>query len=703
MCPSALTPLFAGLSSLLPRIGPKTARLMGVLLNMAPVAGEARIIDLVWHWPYRLIDRRAHPTIAEAIEGEISSFEIEILRHEPAATRRQPYKVVVGDDSGELVLVFFHAFPAFLKRQLPIGEKRFVSGRLETFSGERQIVHPDYILTTQEFAEMPQVEPIYPLTAGLTNRTIAGAIRAALPHLPDFPEWLDGGLVESLSWPSFADALKAVHTPQEEPDLEPNAPARQRLAFDELTASQLALAILRRQRRREKGRSLTAPSAYAEAARAALPFDLTAAQNAAIDEILTDMARPEQMVRLVQGDVGSGKTLVAAMAMLTACEAGAQAALMAPTEVLARQHLKTLTPIFTAAGVNISLLTGREKGAARRALLDDLANGSIGALIGTHALFQDDVAFTDLALAVIDEQQRFGVHQRLALQAKSGTGAADLLVMTATPIPRTLVLTHYGNMDVTRIAEHPPGRGHIETRVVAVDRVNKVVDRLQAALNNGARAYWICPQIDEDGEERGAAAIARHQALVARFGDSVALAHGRQSAAERDHAMSAFRNGDANVLVATTVVEVGVDVSEATIMVIEQAERFGLSQLHQLRGRIGRGGHDGACVLLYSTPLGAIATRRLDIMRETDDGFRIAEEDLALRGGGELLGTRQSGLPEFRAVDPVAHGGLIEMARDNAELILSRNPDLDGSESKAARLLLYVFERDDALRLTGAG
>jgi ATP-dependent DNA helicase RecG len=389
--------------------------------------------------------------------------------------------------------------------------------------------------------------------------------------------------------------------------------------------------------------------------------------------------------------------------MLTACEGGHQAALMAPTELLARQHLATLAPLFDAAGVGVAILTGREKGAARRAILGDLANGAAGALIGTHALFQDDVAFADLALAVIDEQQRFGVHQRLALQAKSGAGDADLLVLTATPIPRTLVLTHYGNMEVTRIAERPPGRGRVETRTLAMDRLDDVVDRLEVSLGAGARAYWICPQIDEDGEEKGAAAIARHEALAARFGARVALAHGRQPAALRDAAMAGFRDGTASVLVATTVVEVGVDVPEATIMVVEQAERFGLGQLHQLRGRIGRGGRDGACVLLYRPPLGPIARRRLEIMRETDDGFRIAEEDLALRGGGEVLGTRQSGMPEFRAVDPLAHGALIEMARDGAELVLARESELAGAGGAAARMLLYLFERDEAVRLVAAG
>jgi ATP-dependent DNA helicase RecG len=665
--------------------------------------GEPRVIDLFWHWPDRLIDRTARPTIADAPVGALATLETTVLAHEPAGGGRRPYRVKVGDRSGELTLVFFHASPRYLAKQLPVGETRFVSGRVEVFSGSRQIVHPDYILSAAEFARMPLVEPVYPLTAGLSNRVLGAAIRAALERLAEIPEWLDPHLVAARRWPAFTAALRSVHAPASTGDLEPGAPARERLAFDELAANQLALALIRRARRRRAGRAISAPGALASRARAALAFALTGAQDAAITEILADMARRDQMVRLLQGDVGSGKTLVAAMAMLTACEAGAQAALMAPTELLARQHLDTLAPLFAAAGVRVALLTGREQGAVRAELLAALESGRIGAVIGTHALFQDAVAFADLALVVVDEQHRFGVHQRLALQAKATRGPADMLVMTATPIPRTLLLTHYGNMDVTRITERPPGRGRIETRAVPIERVDEVIDRLAPRLDAGARAYWICPQIDEDGEERGAAALARHRALEARLGARVALAHGRQRADERDAAMAAFRGGSAGVLVATTVVEVGVDVPEADIIVVEQAERFGLSQLHQLRGRIARGGQNGACVLIYRPPLGTVAARRLDIMRECDDGFRIAEEDLALRGGGEILGTRQSGLPDFRIVDPVAHAPLIEVARDQAELILARSPGLDGTDGAAARALLHLFERDDAVALVDAG
>ena len=476
--------------------------------------------------------------------------------------------------------------------------------------------------------------------------------------------------------------------------------------MDEILANQLALSLLRRARRATEGRALLPvgerPGDLAERMRAALPFPLTDGQNAAINEIVADMARNEQMVRLLQGDVGAGKTVVALMAMLAAIEAGAQAALMAPTEILARQHFQTLEPLLASIGRRAALLTAREKGKTRAALLADLASGEIDVLIGTHALFQADVAFHDLGLAVIDEQHRFGVHQRLALQAKSTRGAADLLVMTATPIPRTLLLTHYGNMDVSRLTERPPGRGNIETRAISLDRIDTVVARLAEAVKNGARVYWICPMIEDEGDDEKAATEARAKALAPIFGDRLALVHGRMTPADKDAAMTAFKDGKVAVLVATTVVEVGVDVPEATIMVIERAERFGLAQLHQLRGRVGRSGRDSSCVLLYKSPLSEDATARLDICRQTNDGFRIADEDLALRGGGEVFGTRQSGIPGFRIADPIAHVEMIETARKTADAVLAADPHLTGPH-KELKTLLYLFERDEAVRLAAPG
>jgi ATP-dependent DNA helicase RecG len=702
MRPTKLTPLFANIATL-PKIGPKTGRALSHLLGVAEEDREARVVDLFWHLPIRLIDRRSRPKISEAIEGNIVTLDVTVATHTPNRDRKLPYKVHVFDDSDELTLVFFHTSSRYLSQLLPEGARRIVSGKIEIFSGEFQMIHPDYILKPEELAGLPLIDPVYRLNYGTSNKVVIGAIHSALSRLAKINEWYSDNFKNERGWPDFNSALACIHSPENMGALEPNAPARARLAFDELYANQIALALLRRHRRRRAGRAIVSTGTAMEQATAVLGFKLTSAQKQALDEISDDISKPDQMMRLLQGDVGSGKTAVAALAMVSVCDTGAQSALMVPTEILARQHIKTLKPLFLAIGLKIEILTGREKGAARDKILKQLRDGDLKAIVGTHALFQSDVEFYDLALTIIDEQQRFGVHQRLALLSKAKTAAPDVLIMTATPIPRTLVLTHYGNMDLSRIDELPPGRGNVVTRAVSTDRLNEVINRLAMSLDNGGLAYWICPQIDENGEDRGAAAVARHAELTLKLKHPVVLAHGRQSTTERTEAMDSFRDGRAKVLVATTVVEVGVDIPGATIMVIEQAERFGLSQLHQLRGRIGRGRHDAACLLLYEQPLGDIASRRLEIMRDTNDGFKIAEADLTLRGGGEILGTRQSGLPEFRVVDTAHHTPFIEQAHQMAEQTLSENPRLTGSQGKAVRTLLYLFERDDAIKLAESG
>jgi len=703
MRPAELTAVFATIEAL-PRIGPRVAKTYQKLLGPATDGGLPRVVDLLWHLPHRLIDRSARPKLSEVVAGTLVTLELTIGDHDaPSRGSRRPYRVHGFDDTGDITLVFFHAHGNYLIRQMPPGEIRFVSGRIEEFDGALQIVHPDYVLSHEEFSAMPAVEPVYPLTAGISNRMMLAAQGAAFERLPEIPEWLDAAFLAERRWPAFSEALERVHKPQNEDDLLPSSPARQRLGFDEIFASQIMLAILRGHRRRSQGRALVGDGTLVKAARNALPFDLTSGQNTVLEQILSDMARPENMVRLLQGDVGSGKTAVAFIALAAAMDAGAQGALMAPTEVLARQHFATLAPLFATLGRRVALLTGREKGVARKGLYQDLSAGDIDVVIGTHALYQDDVTFHDLGLAVVDEQHRFGVHQRLALQAKSTRGAADLLVMTATPIPRTLLLTHYGNMDVTQLTDMPPGRGKTDTVAVPLERADEVVDRLKSAIKDGARAYWICPQIEGDGAEGQKAATARHAALSKALGPRIALAHGRQKPAEKDAAMAAFKAGDVDVLVATTVVEVGVDVPEATIIVIENAERFGLAQLHQLRGRVGRGESDATCLLLYERPLGEIAAARLDILRQSHDGFAIAEEDLRLRGGGEILGTRQSGLPAFRLADAIAHAPLIEPARTLAEALLEKDPKLESPAGATARWLLYLLERDEAIKLTGSG
>ncbi|MBV9062283.1 MAG: ATP-dependent DNA helicase RecG, partial [Alphaproteobacteria bacterium] len=537
---------------------------------------------------------------------------------------------------------------------------------------------------------------------GLPLKSLSKAVRGALEKVPEMAEWLDKPLLRARVWPSFRAAIFAAHAPESPADLSPESPARMRLAYDELLANQLALALIRARMRGQKGRVLKSTDAFKAKAFAALPFALTVSQQQAIAEIEADMASSSRMLRLLQGDVGSGKTVVAMAALLTVVECGAQGALMAPTEILARQHMATLEPLARAAGVRMAILTGREKGVAREQTLKALEGGLIDILVGTHALFSEDVSFRDLALAVVDEQHRFGVHHRMKLQGK-GDKPVDVLVMTATPIPRTLALTAYGDMEVSRLTERPAGRKPIYTRLLSAERIDEVIVHLRQAIARGARAYWVCPLVEESEKSDLAAAEDRAAMLRQALHAPVGLIHGRMKGPERDAAMAKFKSGETKVLVATTVIEVGVDVPEASIMVVEHAERFGLAQLHQLRGRVGRGSTKSTCLLIYQPPLGDTAKARLKTLRETEDGFVIAEEDLRLRGPGELLGVRQSGMEEFRLADLAAHAELLTTARDDAKLIVSTDPELMSPRGEALRLLLYLFEREEAVRLLRAG
>jgi ATP-dependent DNA helicase RecG len=693
MRPEDLNHMFKPVTSL-PGIGPRLATLV-------EKAAGSKVVDLCWHLPSAIIDRRYAPQVANARTGVVTTMTLSVDKHFKPPNKRLPYKVFCSDDTGTLALVFFHAHEDYLRKTLPEGEVRVVSGKVEKFGRELQITHPDHIGTADEIAKLQAVEPVYPLTTGLTLKVLSKAVRASLELLPDLAEWIDAAYLKQQGWKPWRDAVLEAHGPEDEAVLEPAAPARQRLAYDELLANQLALALVRASMRRIKGRAIEGDGRLRAKVMDALPFKLTDSQETALKEIAADMATPMRILRLLQGDVGSGKTVVALLAMLCAVEAGDQAVIMAPTEILSRQHLATIEPLARAAGVEIVLLTGREKGKTRDAILEKLSSGEAALAVGTHALFQDDVEFKSLALAVIDEQHRFGVHQRLTLAAKGR--AVDILVMTATPIPRTLMLTAYGDMDVSRLVEKPAGRLPIDTRVMPIERLSDVTVALKRSLDGGARVYWVCPLVEESEVLDVAAAEDRHEQLKGIFGDQAGLVHGRMKGKEKDVAMAAFAEGATRILVATTVIEVGVDVTEATVMVIEHAERFGLAQLHQLRGRIGRGTNPSTCLLLYASPLTPMAEARLKIMRETDDGFRIAEEDLKLRGAGELLGTRQSGLPEFRMADLTVHGDLLAAARDDAALILNRDQDLTSERGQALRTLLYLFERDAAVRNLRSG
>ena len=687
MRPQVLNNLFRPTSAL-KGVGPRIAKLIERLAGL-------KVVDVLWHLPRELINRQIQPDAASAASGEIATLTLTVVRHEPARVKRQPYRVKCTDGTDDVTLVFFHARDDYIRKILPEGSLRLVSGTVDRFRGDTQITHPDYVLAPEDAKDLPLVEPVYPLTEGLTLKTFGKAVRAALEDIPDLPEWQDKTFHERQGWPSWSQALRAVHIPDGPGALSSENPARARLAYDELLANQLALQIMREKMKQRPGREIKGDGRLRAEVEKALPFQLTGSQRVALSEIGGDMAASSAMLRLLQGDVGSGKTIVALFAMLDAVECGGQAALMAPTEILARQHMATIEPLVAPLGLKTAVLTGRDKGAVRKETLAGLASGEIDIVVGTHALFQESVEMRDLMLAVIDEQHRFGVHQRLNLAAK-GRGV-DVLVMTATPIPRTLLLTAYGDLETSQLHEKPAGRKPIDTRTIPLSRLHEVSDAVERRLADGAKVYWVCPLVEESEVSDLAAAEDRYAELKARLGDRVTLIHGRMKGPEKDAAMARFAEGPPSILVATTVIEVGVDVPDATVMIIEHAERFGLAQLHQLRGRVGRGSDDSVCLLLFGGPLSETAKARLRILRETEDGFRIAEEDLKLRGGGEILGTRQSGLPEFRLADLNVHADLLATARDDAKLILSQDKNLSTERGEALRTLLYLFERDAAV------
>ncbi|AHD00993.1 ATP-dependent DNA helicase RecG [Leisingera methylohalidivorans] len=692
--PEILFPLFAGAETL-QGVGPKTA------LSLAQIEIETPR-DLLFSLPYSVVDRRRRETIRGVDLPAVITVEVTIGSHRPARNRGGAYRIHAEDAETGFQLVFFHGRSRYLEAQLPEGARRVVSGKLELFDGLAQMVHPDHMLPVEAAHEIPEFEPVYSLTHGVTQKTMYKAAQSALSRMPELAEWIDPAQMLKEAWPAWHEALQTAHAPRGPDDLDLQAPARARLAYDELFSHQLTLALARQTERKVRGLQSKATGRMQSRVLKALPYHPTGAQARAIAEISADMASDKRMNRLLQGDVGSGKTLVAFMALLVAVEAGGQGVMMAPTGILAQQHMEGLAPLAEDAGVVIEILTGRDKGAERKAKLAALKRGDIQILVGTHAVFQQDVEFRDLRLAIVDEQHRFGVRQRMEL-AEKGKGA-DVLVMTATPIPRSLALAQYGDMDVSVLDEKPPGRKPVKTAVISTERMQEVVDHLRQAISEGRQCYWVCPLVDESELSDLTAAEERFKHLRAILGEgTVGLVHGQMPPAEKDAAMAAFQAGQTKVLVATTVIEVGVNVPNASIMVIERAEIFGLAQLHQLRGRVGRGSAQSTCLLMYQPPLTEGGRKRLEVLRETEDGFRISETDLQMRGAGDMIGTAQSGLPRFRIADLERQAGLMAVAQSDARSLLAADPTLESSRGKAARVLLWLMKQDQAIRLISVG
>ena len=689
MRPPALYPLFSSIENI-KGIGAKTGRLFKNLL------GEDKILYLLYHKPVSLLNR-PRLTDAQMIKsGDRPTFKIKVISHIKPPSRKSPYRILCQIQSFkgcELEIVFFNYHKDYFVKLLPEDEVRWISGSVEWFNGRLQMTHPDYIVKELDEWKIPLLEPVYPLTQGITNKMVEFAVSEAMKSLPvNVPEWIDETLLKQTEWPDFKTALKELHHPKSEFDLGNESKSRQRLAYDEILANQLALAIMRSRLKKQKGNALTGNGTLTEKLKSLLPFELTGAQKRVISEIGMDMASDFRMNRLLQGDVGSGKTIVAVFAMLQAIESGVQTALMCPTDILSRQHYKKIHELAEKIGVHVVLLTGREKGKTRTQLLSEIADGTAQIIIGTHALFTPDVTFQNLKLVIIDEQHRFGVEQRLFLTQKGLS--PDLLVMTATPIPRTLALTYYGDMDLSVIDEKPATRQRVDTRVIPAKAKQETISKLDRLLQNGQQIYWVCPLVEESEKSDMANATDRYHELSARFPNRVGLIHGKMKGPEKDAVMQSFLNKEISILVATTVIEVGVDVPSATVMIIEQAERFGLAQLHQLRGRIGRGADKSVCLLMYDYPLSEVAKRRLEVMRQTDDGFIIAEEDLKLRGAGEVLGTRQSGLENLRLSNFELQSELLPNARQEAAQIIKTDPTLQTPRGQALKMLLYLFEKD---------
>ena len=685
MRPKILYKLFSSLETI-KGIGPKNAKLIERLCGKY-------LLDLILHRPIAYIDRRNSPKIKDLSNNSIVTLILKVDGHTPSFNKRMPYKITCSDDTGQLNIVYFNLRGPYLKKMFPIGSKKVVSGKVEEFNGIFQMTHPQHIADESNLDSVKKIECVYPLTAGISSKIIQKSINSSLAIIDDLPEWIPTDYLKKNNWTSWKKSIYEIHNPNElkedKEDIYLN-----RLVFDELLSQQLTVRLIKNKISKLKGNTIKPNGSLLEPLKTYLSFELTDDQNQAIKEISKDQSSPNKMLRLIQGDVGSGKTIVALHGMIQCAENSKKSILMAPTEILAEQHYNTIKLFADKLKLSCVLITASNK---------KNHNYESDILIGTHALFQDKVSIDNIGLIVIDEQHRFGVHQRILLNEKAGN-ECDILLMTATPIPRTLELASYGDMDITKIIQKPKNRKPIITKSINLNKIDSLKEALIKKLKQREKIYWVCPLVDESDKMDLQSVNQRVLDIQKYYKDfNVEMVHGQMKQEEKNKIMDNFKNFKTQILVATSVIEVGIDDPDATVIIIENSERFGLSQLHQLRGRVGRGTKQSTCILLFNGPLTENAKKRINVMKETNDGFIIAEEDLRIRGAGEILGTRQSGLPNFRLTDLNVHKSLMTQAREMAIKIVDKDPELSSDQGKSLRLLLHLFNNQVAIDYLKSG
>ena len=694
--PQFLFPLFGSLENL-KGIGSKT------VLNLKKI-GIYKPLDFLYSFPTNLKTRVFANTVSDLNVNKVVIIKIKIIKHN-FKYFKGPLNIEVTDGLKKINLIFFNAKNDWIKKNFPIEQERIISGKLEKYKNQFQIIHPDYIEKIFDIDKIPVIEPIYSLTKGISQKVFLNSVNQILQLISEEIsncEWINKKRLKEMNWTDFKNSLKKIHNPKTNEDISLNSNYRLRLAYDELLSHQLSLVIARSFSKKNTKKRKKIGYKFSTLMKKRLPFSLTNSQEKCIAEIQSDLSRDERMYRLIQGDVGSGKTLVAFFSMLFVAENSGQAVLMVPTDILAKQHYNNFQEYTKDIEVNSVLLTGKMKTNEKKQVLEAIKLGQADIIIGTHSLFQKGVIFENLELVIIDEQHKFGVQQRHDLIQKGEN--LDILVMTATPIPRTLELANYGDMDISRILDKPMNRQKIDTSIISEKKIEILISRILEICKKGTQSYWVCPLIEEGDKSELVAIEQRFSSLNKMLpGIKIDILHGKMSEEQKNKIMTSFKNGNIQILLATTVIEVGIDVPNATIIVIEGAERFGLAQLHQLRGRVGRGKKQSNCILIYSKNIGRLGKERLEVLRKFDNGFDIAEEDLKMRGGGNPIGQQQSGIPKFRIANLDFDKELLSYANQDANEIIKNNKYLKGEHGKNLRVLLHLMNKDNSLKLLESG